>query len=268
MIRPAQRLWALILCVGMLQSCGEHKPAPPNAEPVSSVPAEWRKTSTPPKATDDYFKAMGTEPFWALRISPQQVELFTMEDTLRTPHAEPVRAMDANVKQYALKTEASEIKIRIARDSCINAMSGEAFPYSVWVQYRRTGDPDLKEIDGCGRYLTDYRLHDFWVLVSLEGAEIRKEDYPGEVPSLEMNASDNAFSGFTGCNRMMGELFYEPGLLRFGPTAVTKRACPGMGTAEQRFLDALEKVTSYTLAENRLTLTNPETELLVFRKMD
>ncbi len=267
MRRPVWLL-ACSIFAGIVQSCGEHKPAPPDAEPMSSVPAAWRSQSAPPEATDEYFKAMGTEPFWALRISPQMVELFTMEDTLRAPHAEPARAMDANVKRYALKTEASELDIRIVRDSCINAMSGALFPYRVSVEYRRTADPERKEVRGCGLYIADYRLHDLWVLESIEGKTVQRDDYPGDLPFLEINAADHSFSGFTGCNRMMGELFFEPGLLRFGPTAVTKRACPGLGAAEQDFLNALERATTYTLADNRLTLMNPESELMVFRKID
>lgn len=232
------------------------------------MPAEWRVQSAKPNPTEDYFKAMGTEPFWALRISRNAVELFTMEDTLQTPYAEPVRAQDSNVKRYALKTEATELNIRIGQDTCVNAMSGEEFPYSVAVEYKRTADPELKEILGCGLYLTDYRLHDLWVLETMAGLEIDRDTYAGELPSLEINAADNSFGGSTGCNRMMGELFFEPGLLRFSTAAVTRRACPGLLEAEREFLEALEKATSYSLADNRLTLFNPETELLVFRKID
>lgn len=224
-------------------------------------------TTMPPEEVI-YFKAAGTEPFWGLEISPASIRLNTLSDTLITPHAEPVRAADANVKRYDLATEASLLQIEISQAECTNQMSGEKFPYTVRIAYGRTGGPELKKVEGCGRYVPDYRLHDIWVLESMRGAAVSASDYPEGLPSLEIRAAEQAYSGATGCNRMMGTFFWEPGILRFGPAAVTRKACPGLGSREQEFLSALAGSTTYSIAENRLRLRNPDGELLVFRKVD
>ena len=230
-----------------------------------------REVATPAEgmqADGVYFKAAGTEPFWGLEIGPASIRLMTLGDTLTTPHAEPVQAADANVKRYDLATEASILQIEIAQGDCTNDMSGEKSPYSVRIAYRRTAVPELMEVEGCGRYVPDYRLHDIWVLESIRGTAVSATEYPADLPTLEIRAGEQTYSGTTGCNRMMGSFFWEPGTLRFGPAAVTRMACPGMGNREQEFLSALAAGTTYTIGDNRLRLSNPDQEVLVFRKID
>lgn len=253
-------------------SCGEG----PKKDPGGTGSPEGDTSQVAVEATESigmqaegiYFKAAGTEPFWGLEISPAFIRLKTMADTLTTPHAEPVRAADANVKRYDLATEAVVLQVEIAQTDCTNAMSGEQFPYSVRVAYRRTAEPELKQVEGCGKYVADYRLHDIWVLESLLGVPAGDTDYPEGLPMLEINAAGQSYTGFTGCNRMMGSFFWEPGTLRFGPVATTRMACPDLGDREQEFLSALAACTTYAIGENRLRLSNPDREMLVFRKVD
>jgi len=44
-------------------------------------------------------------------------------------------------------------------------------------------------------------------------------------------------------------------------------ACP-QGNKEGEFTKALQSVTTYFIENNRLTLSNPSSKLLVFRKVD
>lgn len=260
--------------IGLLAacSCGQAPKEGPGitggaGKEPSSIPVPAFQASGMP-AGNPYFRASGTEPLWGLEISPEAIRLHTLGDTLITPHTEPVQAADANAKRYDLATEASLVQIEIVQTECTNAMSGEKFPYTVRIAYRRTAEPELKKVEGCGRYVPDYRLHDIWVLESMRGAAVSTSDYPEGLPSLEIRAAEQAYSGATGCNRMMGTFFWEPGILRFGPAAVTRKACPWMGRREQDFLSALAGSTAYSIAENRLRLSNPDGELLVFRKVD
>lgn len=264
----------LLAAVGLLAACAcgqGPKGDPPATGRAGEDTAPMRAMApeaTGLQADGPYFRATGTEPFWGLEIGPNQIMLKTLGDTLLTPHAEPVLAADANVKSYRVATEASILHIEIAQSECTNAMSGEQFPYSVRVGYRRTADPQLTEVTGCGRYLPDYRLHDIWVLESVSGVPATASDYPEGLPELEIRAAEQTYAGSTGCNRLRGSFFWEPGVLRFGPAAVTRMACPGMGTREQDFLSALAGSTTYRISENRLRLSNPDRELLVFRKVD
>ncbi len=220
--------------------------------------------------TENYFKATGTEPFWGLKIYGDRVELSTVEgDTIVVPHTEPIRVQDANIKMYRAQTEATAMDVVISQKECTNAMSGEVSPYSVTISYKKTGEEETHVLEGCGSYVTDYRLNDIWVLEEMGAKKVSKEEFNGkDVPYMEIYTEDNRFSGFSGCNRMTGSLFYEKDLLRFAQIASTQMACPKMDR-ESEFLKALQSGTQYKVENNRLYLSNgSEENLLIFKKID
>lgn len=216
-----------------------------------------------------YFKATGTEPFWGLKLYENKIELQMMEDTIITPPTEPIAAQDSNIKMFRVQTEATSMDVVIAHKECTNAMSGAVSPYTVTIVYKSTGGGEAHALEGCGGYITDYRLHDIWVLEQMGGASVTTEQFGGrDVPNMEININNNRFSGFSGCNRMTGGLFYEKDVLRFTQVAGTKMACPGMDK-ESEFLQHLQASTNYSIANNRLTLSNgSEDNQLVFKKID
>ncbi len=216
-----------------------------------------------------YFKATGTEPFWGLKILENRVQLNMMEDTIITPHTAPIKAQDSNISMYRIQTEAVHLDVIIAHKECTNAMSGEKSPYTVTIAYKSTGGGETHALEGCGTYVTDYRLHDIWVLEKMDGKMVSKDDFNGkDVPNMEININNNRFSGFSGCNRMTGGLFFERDVLRFTQMAGTKMACPSMDK-ESEFLKNLQASTKYAITDNRLSLSNGSQEnLLVFKKID
>ncbi len=221
------------------------------------------------KIDENYFKASGAEPFWGLKIQENRVTLNMMEDTIITPHTEPIKAQDSNISMYRIQTEAVHIDVIIAQKECTNAMSGEKSPYTVTIAYKYTGEEETHALEGCGTYITDYRLHDIWVLQEMDGETVSKEEFNGkEAPNMEIDVNTNRFSGFSGCNRMTGGLFFEKDVLRFTQVAGTKMACPGMDK-ESEFLKNLQASTTYSISNNRLYLSNGNREnLLVFKKID
>lgn len=221
------------------------------------------------KIDGSYFKATGTEPFWGLKIYDDKIELQTMEDTIVTPPSKAIKAQDANIKMFRIKTEANQLDIIISNKGCANAMSGEVFPYTVTVSYKNTDGDETHVLEGCGSYITDYRLHDIWVLEEMQGAPVSKKDFNGnDVPNMEININNNKFSGFSGCNRMNGSVFYEKDVLRFTQVASTRMACSNM-EMETEFLKALQRSTKHKVENNRLYLSNGSKEnLLVFKKID
>jgi len=219
--------------------------------------------------SENYFKAIGTEPFWDLKIYADRVELNLMGDTIAVPRADPIRVQDANIKMYRMQTGGTSMDVIISQKECTNAMSGEVSPYTVTISYKRTGDEATRALEGCGTYITDYRLNDIWVLEEMKGKKVTKEDFNGsDVPYLEIYTDKNRFSGFSGCNRITGGLFYEKDLLRFGQVASTQMACPQMDR-ESEFLKTLQSSTDYKVENNRLHLSNgSEENLLIFKKID
>ncbi|MFD2033581.1 META domain-containing protein [Belliella marina] len=214
-----------------------------------------------------YFRATGTEPFWGMEISENTIKLTTIGDSIITPHTHPIHAMDANVKMYKIQTESLGMTVQIVQSECANAMSGKISPYKVTIDYRENIDEKLTTLLGCGDYITDYRLHDIWVLEKMNGKDIREEDISKEFPMLEINSTTNKFVGFAGCNRINGSLFSEKELIRFTDIATTEMMCDAFDI-ESEFLKALQSTTGYKIENNRLTLSNPDKKLLIFKKID
>ena len=217
----------------------------------------------------NYFTASGNEPFWNIAISDDQIEftsLITGFESIKVPHVEPIRAMDANVKMYRINTESIQMKIQIFQSECINSMSGKVSKYTVKIDLKSKKDAEYKILEGCGSYTTDYRLADIWVLEELNRVKITSTDFAKEVPLIEISTTDNKFNGYAGCNRMNGTLFFEKGLLRFTNIITTKMMC--QNNKENEFINALQRATTYKIEDNRLWLSNPNGLLVVFKKVD
>jgi hypothetical protein len=71
--------------------------------------------------------------------------------------------MDSIVTLIKYKQNLNELNIKIIQSEC-NAMSGKISPYTVNIEYKKTIEPVLRKIEGCGTYITDYRLtiFGFW----------------------------------------------------------------------------------------------------------
>lgn len=257
-------LYALLLLTACKSDGAKSKPSSENSEETSvrENASISNRTSMMP-----YFKANGEEPFWSLEIFDTQVVLKTISDSIQTPHTEPELAQDNNVKRYHIETEAHEMIIQITQTECVNTMYGNQNPYSVSVNFKNTADARFQNLKGCGFYVTDYRLHDIWVLEQLNGDTITTEDFSKELPLIEIKTAENTFMGFAGCNQMNGDLFFEKNLLRFTTIATTKILCES-SKKEAEFIKALQSTTTYTIENNRLTLSNPSRILVVFRKID
>ncbi|WP_348797087.1 META domain-containing protein [Flavobacterium adhaerens] len=215
-----------------------------------------------------YFRGSGTEPDWNLKISETAIEFTSLKpgcEDLTVKHVEPIRAMDANVKMYRTTTEVGTMTVQIMQQVCTNAMSGAQSSYSVRIDFEKNGE--TIHLNGCGNYVTDYRLNDIWVLEKLNGENVSVADFAKELPNLEINTQENKLSGYAGCNRMTGSIFFERGLLRFTNVISTRRACIG-NNKESIFLKALQSTTNYSIENNRLILNNPSGVELVFKKVD
>ena len=217
-----------------------------------------------------YLTATGNEPFWALKMGNDNIiftSLISGKEKLVFPAVEAIKAMDANVKMYKVKNETSEAVISIQQLECQNSMSGVISPYKVTVEIKNNSELESKKLDGCGKYNTDYRLHDIWVLEELNGFKVFVTDFQRELPRIEINSSENKFMGYGGCNAVSGTIFYEKEVLRFSKVISTLMAC-APGNKENEFTKALQNTTTDSIGDNKLTLSNPTGKLLVFKKVD
>lgn len=231
----------------------------------SNMKETTSKTTTDEEDLTVYFKATGNEPFWGLKIGKDQTVFTSLIEGMESvsfKSVEPIRAMDANVKMYRLDNGKTSATVTIQQFDCQDSMSGEKSPYTVKVEINN------KTLNGCGKYITDYRLHDIWVLEELNGKKVAISDFQRELPRIEIYSAENRFSGFGGCNQINGAIFYEKDLLRFTNVASTLMACGNNNNKEGEFIEALQSTTTYSIGDNRLTLSNPSGKLLVLRKVD
>lgn len=216
-----------------------------------------------------YFRGMGNEAEWSLKISNKVIEFTSLLPDFKSftvPHSAPIRAMDANVKIYRLTTSNGTADITIDQQKCTNAMSGKELPYTVRVEMTNNSNT-AKTFLGCGYYVIDARLHDIWVLEKMNGEHVSLNKFFKQLPYIEINSSNSTFIGYAGCNHMNGTVFFENGVLRFTKISTTKMACDSKNR-ESEILNSLQSTTDYYISNMRLTLTNSSGIELVFKKVD
>ena len=217
-----------------------------------------------------YFTATGNEPFWGLKIGNDNIvftSLIPGKEKLVFAPVDAIKAMDANVKMYKVSNETSSATITIQQLDCQDSMSGVISPYKVSIEIKNNTELQTEKLGGCGKYNTDYRLHDIWVLEELNGYKVFASDFQKEMPRIEINSTENRFSGYGGCNAISGQIFYEKDVLRFTRVLSTLMACP-QGNKESEFTKALQSTTTYSIGNNQLVLLNPSGKLAVFKKVD
>jgi len=217
------------------------------------------------------FKAQGNEPFWSLEIDFDKAMRFTSlshPEKLSTPVPEPAQMMDAPGERYRAVTEAGELIVTILKDSCADTMSGEKFPYKVRVNAKLTTDTDYTDYEGCGRYLTDYRLHNIWAVEAMQGEALNGDDFAKGLPTLEFDPEEGQVSGHDGCNRIFGKVTVQGKQLTFGMLAGTRMACPNMEKSDQLGKLLNEQTFTYTFAPRQLLLKQNDAVVLRLKNVD
>ncbi|CAD0006033.1 META domain-containing protein [Flavobacterium chungangense] len=252
----------LLITISLVYSCKSVKTKNSNSNTTSENTSE--------EDSINHFKATGNEPFWELKIGMKKIvftSLIQGKENLSFSSAKPIRAMGANIKSYKASNANSSITISIQHTDRQNSMSGAISPYKVSIEIKNNTEANYQKTEGCGKYITDYRLHDIWVLEELNGYKVFVADFQKEFPRIEIHAEENRFMGFGGCNSITGSLFFENDLLRFSSITSTLMAC-AENNKEDKFVKALQNSTTYSIKNNLLTLSNPSGKLLVFRKVD
>lgn len=74
----------------------------------------------------------------------------------------------------------------------------------------------------------------------------------------------NSVAGSTGCNRLTGTFeLPTPGEIKFSPLATTRMACAGTNV-EPQFLEALQRVKTWSITDKELTLSDGQVALAKF----
>jgi heat shock protein HslJ len=216
------------------------------------------------------FTASGNEPFWSLEIDFNKYILFKtpggLEITTHVP--EGVKAMDANVTGYAAQTEWGVLNMQIAKQECINDMSGKKSDYKVLINVKSKTDKDYKTYKGCGQYLSDYRLHDIWVLERINDKQLKSSDFMKGLPNLELNLTEKKVFGHSGCNTLNGSLEVQGKKIYFGRMVTIGMACTNMDF-ENSYLNGLSgRTVDYKIEPGKLYLRISNDSMFIYRKVD
>lgn len=113
----------------------------------------------------------------------------------------------------------------------------------------------------------EMKLRDIFALEWLNGNELNKEVYPNAIPYIELNPRDSSIMGFTGCNRLTGNIEAdENDKLEITNLGSTRMYCDGV--PESEFMDALTKTNRYKREGLQLFLMQNEKIVLRFKKVD
>lgn len=211
------------------------------------------------------FYAHGNEPFWDLDLSINQFLRFNQLEgiSVNLGSVKGEKAMDANVTRYSAETDKGLFTFTMSEQECFDDMSGDTFTYKVIVEFNNPGDKNYKKFEGCGKYVSDYRLNRKWILKKTGETDIIESNYIKGPPEIIFDIEKNRFSGSGGCNRIMGYATAEGDRLKFGRVASTLMACKN-SDLEMEFFSALESTENYKIIGNQLMLANSDKVLLVF----
>ncbi|VXC94948.1 META domain-containing protein [Sphingomonas sp. AX6] len=197
------------------------------------------------KVDPNAYRAVGTEPFWSLSITRDQI-VYDDVERRRTAVRKP-RPLNTNGNVFY---RARGMTVIIRNQECTDGMSDRRFADTVRVKIGR------RTLNGCGRAYPDAR--------SLDGSEWRIASVAGTAVILPRPATiaftEDRVSGSTGCNRFMGDYAIQAGRLSTPRLAMTRMACTGEASAiEAAVTDLLnDPMVAYPMRDGSIRLVGTE----------
>lgn len=102
-----------------------------------------------------------------------------------------------------------------------------------------------------------------WIVNQIGNTEITTTPTTRNIPSLQFDAVTQRVSGADGCNRIMGSYTAGKDTLNLSQMASTEMACLDIEGLDQKFKEALSKVTHYQVYGKTLKLMDHHGNLLI-----
>lgn len=102
-----------------------------------------------------------------------------------------------------------------------------------------------------------------WIVNQIGNTEITTAPTARNIPSLQFDAATQRVSGADGCNRIMGSYTASKDTLNLSQMASTEMACLDIEGLDQKFKEALSKVTHYQVYGKTLKLMDRHGNLLI-----
>lgn len=243
------------------QSYPPNSPYPP--EPYPPYPP-----APPAYPSGETYRAIGTEPFWDLRIGRELV--FTdrgMELTVVQPTPRPIIGFAGEIYRTP------RIEVNINHANCSDGMSDRTYPDTIHVRV------DGRDYRGCGASTewfesTDERgnprppadgdavpLADtHWRVVAINGRPTPPRG------NFSMNFEDRRFGATFGCNGLGASYTQRGAILDADNVVGTQMACPDMSWEQQGAAVLGQRMTIRRLEPNRISLTSSAGSIVLLRR--
>lgn len=157
------------------------------------------------------YRALGTEPFWSLRIEPDRM---VFERAGEPPIS--ARGYQARPSFNGWRYSSQRITVDVTHSPCSDGMSDRVYKDSVMLRV------DNQDYRGCGGGVRPPAelAGTNWRIVSIGGTPVE----PGREAGIGFDAT--RMSGSAGCNRLGADYRRAGDRLSFGPMMATRMACP------------------------------------------
>ena len=206
------------------------------------------------------FFAIGSDPEFELDLDVQGLlSVHTGSGTILELAMADINTITYNEKMQLRGVEVVQdeqlIKIVLNRGTC--RISNKTFPFTYAVQITvQEGEDDQVLYSGCGAFTIDPRLHNIWVIESIDDVALNADNYEKGLPTLEFNIGTGMMLGHDGCNNINGAFQVEEGQITFGPMPGTLMACPNAQLSSQVGRVLSEKTYQYFIDDRLELLSN------------
>lgn len=201
------------------------------------------------------YRAVGTEPFWALTIDARTMKFEAPGQrtvTVATPKV--IHGFAGEIYQTR------RIGVNTVHKSCSDGMSDRVYPDTVQVTV------DGRRYEGCGGAPAADEprsaIEGSWRIQTIAGRPAVRRT------TVTVTFSGARMNGNTGCNMFNGSYRFERGFLTAGPLVTTRRACLRyVGQQEQTLLKLFgQRLSVTTMRNGNLRLSGKDGSLLLVRE--
>lgn len=93
-----------------------------------------------------------------------------------------------------------------------------------------------------------------WIATHIGNTAIQTAPTAHNIPSIQFDSATQRVSGADGCNRLMGSYTASKDALKLSQLAGTRMACMNNNNIDQKYNEALSKVTNYQVFGKTLKL--------------
>ncbi len=173
----------------------------------------------------------------------------TSQDELRFS---PLAATKMSCENNAIETRLFDALAKVRRGN----RDGKA--YTLYA-----GDTALLQLHGIAH--SDIALAGRWELVSIAGdGPAFSDQYSDRIPYIVFDLTTEHIGGHTSCNGFSAQYTIKENQISFRNALKTMMACEGGG--EERFLDMLNRTTTFELADDTLIFGNTDGETMRLKK--